>query len=396
MPARRAGPRDVAARGRPKHFLPLALLLTLLLPIDRATAVEAGALERDLIVTVKGKKQLGSINEALKLLNIPSVSIALIDEGRVAFARAYGTDATPDTLYQAASLSKFVASIGAMRLVESSTLKLDEDVNDRLTSWKVPGNSLDSTHKVTLRGLLSMTGGIGVPGFLGYPVGSQLPNLRQILDGTPPANSPPVTVIAVPGSAYHYSGGGYEIAEALMQDATATPFPQLMRELVLDPLGMTASSFDLPPDGRLAARATSGHFGDGKELPGRWNLFPEHAAAGLWSTPTDIAKLLVQLAHTWQGFSSIFLRHQTLQEILTPQNGGPYGLGAAIAGDGASLVLMKRGQNIGYQGYLILYPATGQGMVVMTNSDNGSRLAEALIKRAATAYDWPDLPPLAD
>ncbi len=396
MPARRAGPRDVAARGRPKHFLPLALLLTLLLPIDRATAVEAGALERDLIVTVKGEKQLGSINEALKLLNIPSVSIALIDEGRVAFARAYGEDATPDTLYQAASLSKFVASIGAMRLVESGTLKLDEDVNDRLTSWKVPSNSLDSTHKVTLRGLLSMTGGIGVPGFLGYPVGSQLPTLRQILDGTPPANSPPVTVIAVPGSAYHYSGGGYEIAEALMQDATATPFPQLMRELVLDPLGMNASSFDLPPDGRLAARATSGHFGDGKELPGRWNLFPEHAAAGLWSTPTDIAKLLVQLAHTWQGFSSIFLRRQTLQEILTPQNGGPYGLGAAIAGDGASLVLMKRGQNIGYQGYLILYPATGQGMVVMTNSDNGSKLAEALIKRAATAYDWPDLPPLAD
>lgn len=396
MPARRAGPRDVAARGRPKHFLPLALLLPLLLPIDRATAVEAGALERDLIVTVKGEKQLGSINEALKLLNIPSVSIALIDEGRVAFARAYGEDATPDTLYQAASLSKFVASIGAMRLVESGTLKLDEDVNDRLTSWKVPSNSLDSTHKVTLRGLLSMTGGIGVPGFLGYPVGSQLPTLRQILDGTPPANSPPVTVIAVPGSAYHYSGGGYEIAEALMQDATETPFPQLMRELVLDPLGMNASSFDLPPDGRLAARATSGHFGDGKELPGRWNLFPEHAAAGLWSTPTDIAKLLVQLAHTWQGFSSIFLRRQTLQEILTPQNGGPYGLGAAIAGDGASLVLMKRGQNIGYQGYLILYPATGQGMVVMTNSDNGSKLAEALIKRAATAYDWPDLPPLAD
>ena len=113
-------------------------------------------------------------------------------------------------------------------------------------------------------------------------------------------------------------------------------------------------------------------------------------------TPTDIAKLLVQLAHTWQGFSSIFLHRGTLQEMLTPQNGGPYGLGAAIAGDGAALVLMKRGQNIGYQGYLILYPATGQGMVVMTNSDNGSKLSEALIKRAASAYDWPDLPPLAD
>jgi CubicO group peptidase (beta-lactamase class C family) len=386
----------VAARGRLKHFLRLVLLSTLLLPIDAATAVEPSAIERDLVVTVQGEERRAGIDEALALLNIPSASFALIDEGRIAFANAYGKDATPATLYQAASLSKFVAAIGAMRLVEKGTLKLDEDVNDRLTSWKVPNNAFDATHKPTLRSLLSMTGGIGVPGFLGYEVGATLPTLTQILDGTPPANSPPVTVIAVPGSAYRYSGGGYEIAEALMQDATGKPFPRLMRELVLDPMGMTDSSFDQPPDAALAAKAASGHFGDGKELPGRWHLFPEHAAAGLWSTPTDLAKLLVQLAHTWQGFSSIFLHRQTLREILTPQNGGPYGLGAAIAGDGASLVLMKRGQNIGYQGYLILYPATGQGMVVMTNSDNGSKLAEALIKRAAAAYDWPDLPPLAD
>jgi CubicO group peptidase (beta-lactamase class C family) len=386
----------VAARGRLKPFLLLALLSTLFLPIGAAMAVEPSALERDLLVATQGEEKRVDIDAALTLLSVPSVSIALIDEGRIAFARAYGQDATPTTLYQAASLSKFVAAIGAMRLVENGTLKLDEDANETLTSWTVPTNEFDSTHKVTLRGLLSMTGGIGVPGFLGYAVGAPLPTLAQILDGAPPANSPPVTMIAVPGSAYHYSGGGYEIAEALMQDATGKPFPQLMRELVLDPMAMTDSSFDQPPNAALMARATSGHFGDGKELPGRFHLFPEHAAAGLWSTPTDLAKLLVQLAHTWQGFSSIFLHRRTLQEMLTPQNGGPYGLGAAVAGDGASLVLMKRGQNIGYQGYLILYPATGQGMVVMTNSDNGSKLAGALIKRAAAAYDWPDLPPLAD
>ena len=386
----------MAARGRLKRFLLLVLLFALFLPIGAARAAEPGAIERDLVVTVQGEERHVGLDEALELLTVPSASIALIDEGRIAFARAYGKNATPDTLYQAASLSKFVAAIGAMRLVENGTLNLDEDVNETLTAWKVPGNAFDVTHKVTLRGLLSMTGGIGVPGFLGYDVGVPLPTLTQTLDGSPPANSPPVTLIATPGSAYHYSGGGYEIAEALMQDATGKPFPQLMRDLVLDPMGMTDSSFDQPPDAALTARATSGHFGDGKELPGRFRLFPEHAAAGLWSTPTDLAKLLVQLAHTWQGFSSIFLHRRTLQEMLTPQNGGPCGLGAAVAGDGASLVLMKRGQNIGYQGYLILYPATGQGLVVMTNSDNGSRLAAALIKRAAAAYDWPDLPPLAD
>jgi CubicO group peptidase (beta-lactamase class C family) len=374
------------------------LLFTAILSLGSSAvqAAEPGAIENDLVITVQGEERHVSLDEALKLLDVPSASLALVDEGRIAFASAYGKDATPDTVYQAASLSKFVAAVGAMRLVEDGTLDLDQDVNDKLTSWRVPGNAFDATHKVTLRGLLSMTGGIGVPGFLGYKAGAPLPTLAQILDGAPPANSPPVTVIAVPGSAYHYSGGGYEIAEALMQDATGKPFPQLMQDLVLGPMGMTASSFDQPPGAALAAKAASGHFGDGTELPGRWHVFPEHAAAGLWSTPTDLAKLLVELADVWQGLSSIFLRRQTLEEMLTPQNGGPYGLGAAIAGEGASLVLMKRGQNVGYQGYLILYPASGQGMVVMTNSDNGSKLAEALIKRAASAYGWPELPPLAD
>ncbi|MGH6824404.1 serine hydrolase domain-containing protein [Methyloceanibacter sp.] len=382
----------------PRRALFLGLLFTAMLSPGSSApkAAEPSAIESDLVVTVQGEERHAGLDEALKLLHIPSASIALIDEGRIAFARAYGKDATPETLYQAASLSKFVAAVGAMRLVESGTLALDQDVNDKLTSWKVPGNSFDATHKVTLRGLLSMTGGIGVPGFLGYEAGAPLPALRQILDGTTPANSPPVTVIAVPGSAYRYSGGGYEIAEALMQDITGKPFPQLIQDLVLDPIGMTDSSFDQPPSAAFAGRAASGHFSDGAALPGRFHVFPEHAAAGLWSTPTDLAKLLVQLADTWQGLSSIFLRRQTLEEMLTPQNGGPYGLGAAIAGDGASLVLMKRGQNAGYQGYLILYPASGQGLVVMTNSDNGSKLAEALIKRAASAYGWPELPPLAD
>ena len=322
--------------------------------------------------------------------------MALIDEGDIAFARAYGKDATPDTLYQAASLSKFVAAIGAMRLVEQGKLNLDEDVNGRLTSWHVPENSFDTAHKVTLRGLLSMTGGTGVPGFLGYDRGAPLPTLTQILDGAPPANSPPVTVIAVPGSAFHYSGGGYEIIEALMQDVTSEPFPALMRELVLEPAGMTRSTFEQPPPAALQGDAASGHYGDGHELPGRWRVIPELAAGGLWSTPTDLAKLLVRLAESWQGFSPIFLSRETLVEMLTRQNGGRYGLGAAIAGDGDSLVLMKRGQNVGYQAYLILYPATGQGLVVMTGSDNGSTLAAALIARAAEAYGWPALPQLAD
>ena len=374
----------------------MAFAAGVLLTSRAARAADPAAIETDLAITIDGVEKRVGIDEALSLLKVPSASIAVIDRGEIAFARAYGAGATPATIYQAASLSKFVAAVGAMRLVDEDKLDLDEDVNDRLTSWQVPANDFDATHKVTLRGLLSMTAGIGVPGFIGYEVGAPLPTLTEILNGTPPANSPPVTVVAVPGSAYHYSGGGYEITEALMQDVAGEPFTVLMQDLVLGPAGMTASSFAEPIAPDLEPRAVSGHYGDGTELPGRWRVIPEHAAAGLWSTPTDIAKLLIQIGRAWRGESHLFLAPDIVREMLTPQNGGPYGLGAAVSGDGGDLVLMKRGQNVGYQGYLILYPAAGQGLVVMTNSDNGSTLAAALISRAAKAYHWPPLPPLAD
>jgi CubicO group peptidase (beta-lactamase class C family) len=332
----------------------------------------------------------------MAVLNIPSVSIALIDQDRIAWARAYGAGATQDTLFQAASLSKFVAAVGAMRLVDAKRLSLDEDVNTGLTSWKVPANDFDKDHALTLRGLLSMTAGTGVPGFLGYELGAPLPTLTQILDGTPPANSPPVTAIAVPGSAYHYSGGGYEIAEALMVDATHAPFAETMDSLVLKPAGMSRSTFAQPLPADLQAQAATGHFAVGKELPGGFHVFPEHAAAGLWSTPTDLANLLLVFGRAWRGESRLFLLPDTAREMLRPQNGGPYGLGAAASEAAGSPVLMKRGQNVGYQAYLILLPGEGQGMVVMTNSDNGSILAEALIRKAAALYGWPPLGALAD
>ena len=247
-----------------------------------------------------------------------------------------------------------------------------------------------------MRGLLSMTAGIGVPGFLGYAIGEEVPNLTQILYGVPPANSPPVTVIAEPGSVYRYSGGSYEVAEALMVDTMRAAFPDLMKEAVLEPAGMSRSSFatTLPAD--LDRRAMHGHLADGSEIPGGYHVFPEHAAAGLWSTPTDLANLLILIGRAWRGESQLFLAPETVREMLTPQNGGPYGLGAAIGEADRVLAVMKRGQNVGFQSYLILLPAEGRGMVVMTNSDNGSILAEALIRRAATLYDWPALGPLAD
>jgi CubicO group peptidase (beta-lactamase class C family) len=341
------------------------------------------------------------LDEALRALAIPSVSLAVIDRGGLAFARAHSQDgaASATTLYQAASLSKTVAAVAALRLVQQGRLDLDRDVNADLVSWRVPAD--DRTRgggpPVTLRGFLSMTGGIGVPGYLGYEPGAPLPTLVQILDGVPPANSPPVRVEYVPGSRYAYSGGGYEIAQALVQDATHRSFADALQDLVLRPAGMEDSTFAQPLPAALAARAATGHRADGAELPGGgWRVMPELAAGGLWSTPADLARLLIEIIGAYRGEESRLLEPAIARAMVTPQNGGPYGLGGAVAGSGRSLVLMKRGQNIGYQGYMLVFPETGQGMVVMTGSDNGTTLATALIRRAAAVYGWPPLGALLD
>ncbi len=379
------------------RFAPIGIALAVaILPATPTSAAEPSELENDLTIVMDGAAKSLTLEQAMNALKIPSVSLALIDGDRIAFARAYGASATSETLYQAASMSKFVAAVGAMRLVEAGRLDLDEDVNAKLTSWKVPANGLDKDHKVTLRGLLSMTAGINVPGFQGYEIGAPIPNLTQILYGVPPANSPPVAVIAEPGSVYRYSGGGYEIAEALMVDTMQKPFPELMNEFVLEPARMTHSTFvqTLPAD--LDSQAMRGYSADGRELHGGYHIYPEYAAAGLWSTPTDLATLLILIGRAWRGESQLFLQSETVRMMLTRQNGGPYGLGAAIGGTGGDLAVMKRGQNIGYQSYLILLPAEGKGLVVMTNSDNGSILAGALIRRAAGLFDWPALGTLED
>ncbi|MBC8021408.1 MAG: beta-lactamase family protein [Methyloceanibacter sp.] len=381
----------------PLHRALIGILIAIaLVPGAPALAIEPSELESNLTITVDGVAKTLNLEAGMEALKIPSVSFALIDGDRIEFASAYGASATLETLYQAASLSKFVAAVGAMRLVEAKRLDLDADVNTKLTSWKVPSNGFDQAHPVTLRGLLSMTAGIGVPGFLGYEIGVPVPNLTQILYGAPPANSPPVTVIAEPGSVYRYSGGSYEVAEALMVDTMQTSFPDLMSEIVLKPAGMARSTFaqELPAD--LARQAMRGHLTDGSKLPGGYHLFPEHAAAGLWSTPTDLANLLLLIGRSWRGESQLFLRPETARQMLTPQNDSPYGLGAAIGEAEGALAVMKRGQNVGYQAYLILLPAEGKGMVVMTNSDNGAILAEALIRRAAKLFGWPALGTLAD
>ena len=339
--------------------------------------------------------QNADLAEAMRKLHIPSVGVALIESGRLAWSHVFGT-APDNAIYQAASLSKLVTAVAALRLVDRGVLDLDRDVNDYLTGWRVPENDFTRDHPVTLRQLLSMTAGIGVPGYPGYEPGQKLPTLQQILDGAPPANSPPVRVEAIPGSRYAYSGGGFEIVQALIEAKTNVKFQDALQDLLRRPAGMANSYFLQPLPGELVRRAATGHDANGNELPGGWRVVPELAAGGLWTSAMDLARLSLELERAYRGESGALLTRATAQAMMTQQNGGPYGLGAAVAGNGKNRVLMKRGQNIGYQSYMLLFPETGQGIVVLTGSDNGTTLATALIRRAAAAYQWPLLGPLLD
>jgi len=381
------------------RFLLLPFIAALSLSASAAHAqtprpVNIDLVTRDLVLEPPATPKSAplTLDAAMRALNIPSISIDLVEGGHV----EHRLSRSPGNLYQAASLSKLVTAVAALRLVEQGRLDLDRDVNDDLTQWRVPPSDLTRERKVTLRGLLSMTAGIGVPGYSGYAPGEALPSLVQILDGTPPANSPPVRVIEVPGSRYAYSGGGYEIVQALIEAKTGKPFAAAMEELVFRPVGMSNSTFAQPLPDNLAKRAQRGHRADGSELPGGWRVEPELAAGGLWSSTAELSRLLREIARAWRGEPSKLLRQETARLMMTPQNGGPYGLGGVVDGSGDSLVLIKRGQNVGYQAYMLLFPARAQGIVVMTGSDNGSTLATALIRRAAAAYGWPQLGELKD
>lgn len=331
----------------------------------------------------------------MKHYRVPGVSIAVIQDGRVEWARGYGvTEAGGSqpvdtaTLFQAASISKPIAAIAALRLVEQGRLALDEDINTRLVSWQVPENEYTREEKVTLRRILSHTAGVTVSGFRGYAQGEPVPTLRQVLAGTPPANSSEVRVGAVPGSAQRYSGGGYSVAQLLMSDVSGRSFADLMRELVLQPSRMVHSTFSQPLPAALASRAATGHGRDGAPMAGQWHVYPEQAAAGLWSTPSDLARLAIDVQRSAAGREGGVLSTSMTRQMVA-RHGGPYGLGFNVVGEGNGRIFRHSGSNMGFRAQLVAYTATGQGAVVMTNSDAGAELADEIMRSIAVTYGWP-------
>jgi CubicO group peptidase (beta-lactamase class C family) len=340
----------------------------------------------------------------MKALGVPGVSVAVIDGGEVAWARGYGVKevgdddpVTPETLFQAASISKPVAAVAALRLVERGALDLDADVNESLTGWKVPEAAKFPDAKVTLRRLLSHSAGFGDRfGFPGYEAGATMPTLPQILDGLPPANTAPraVRIEHEPGVAFRYSGGGYCVVQMLIEEATGRPFAEHVADDVLGPTGMERSTFVQPLPEDRAKEAAAGHYGGlamlakGRaKVKGRWHVYPEQAAAGLWTTPTDLARLAIAIQRADAGAPGAVLGPEMADAMLTPQRGG-WGLGVGLSGEGTAAGFNHGGSNEGFICMLVAVRGCGQGAVVMTNSSSGGEIAMELLHAIAAEYDW--------
>jgi CubicO group peptidase (beta-lactamase class C family) len=323
------------------------------------------------------------------------VSVAVIHDGTVEWAKGYGVTheggkpITPETIFQAGSISKPVVALAALRLVEQGKLALDTDVNEYLRSWKVPSNQFTQRAAVTLRGLLSHTAGISVHGFNGYSAGDSVPTLRQVLDGARPANSPAIRVVAAPGSAWAYSGGGYTVLQQLLIDVTGRPFPSLMEQLVLSPLGMSHSRFDQPLPATLRLDAASPHDVTGKSIPGGVHTYPEMAAAGLWTTPTDLARYIIGVQRAHHGAGKTVLSAPMAKQMLTSVL-SDYGLGVELGGGPGHQFFTKGGDTHGFVCYFAAYSTRGDGAVVMTNGDQGAEITREIVRSIARVYEWPD------
>lgn len=336
-----------------------------------------------------------TVGAAMTAGNIGGLSLAIIDGGDVVRTQGYGTTSvngnnpvTPTTLFQAGSVSKPVAAMGALWLVQQGILSLDDDVNAKLTSWKIPENQFTAQQKVTLRQLLSHTSGMNVHGFSpGYGLDEPMPTLVQVLDGQAPARSHPIRVEAVPGTRWKYSGGGYTVMQQLMIDVTKEPFPQFMQSHVLAKLNMRHSTYEqtLPPE--LARLAAHGYGPDGTEIAGGWRVFPTLAASGLWTTPWDLARFAVEMQRSLAGNSNRVLSQSMTRQMLTAQMNND-GLGFFLAGGDGTVRFWHSGRHDGFDAMLVAYAQTGRGAVIMINTNDSTGAMHKILRTIARQYHW--------
>lgn len=363
--------------------------------LEKIARIENG-LESNLQIHYKDSiiKSVYNIEDRLKELGIPGVSVAVLNNGAIEWAKGYGIadslenrKVTTETLFQAASISKPVAATRALQLAEQNTIHLDSNINSYLSSWKLPENEFTQKEKVTLRRILNHTAGLTVWGFPGYAKGDTIPSIPEILDGK--GNTDPVRVYKEPGKGWRYSGGGYTIMQQMLTDIEQEKFPEIMQKNILNPLGMTSSTYENPLPEKYHSMAATGYHSNGAQVKGKWHTYPEMAAAGLWTTPSELILWGKEIQQILKTQKDGLLKASTVNVMLTP-NEDSQGLGPYVL----DLSFGHGGSDEGFRSELLVWKEAPIAAVVMSNSNKGSTIIREILLSIVREYSLPDYGPM--
>ena len=377
------------------------LIILFLLPvtvssqrIDPAVQQKINTVENSLAPSIIFGDTIPKLNieKRMKETAIQGLSIAVIRDYKIEWAKGYGwadleekRKVTTDTRFQAASISKSLNSMGILKLVEMGKLDPEADINNYLTSWKFPYDSLSKNKTISVYNLLSHTAGLDIHGFPGYEKTDTLPTLQQILDGKRPANTKAVRSLFEPGKKFKYSGGGTTITQLILTEITKSNYAEWMQKNVLNPLDMTNSSYQQPPT--ATANLATGYYGNEKPVTGKYHIYPEQAAAGLWTTPTDLAKYIIECQLALEGRSKKVLSPEMMKKRLTPYIDSNSALGVFIENKNGQLYFNHNGGNEAFLCTSYGSMQGGNGVVIMINGENFSVINE-LLNSVALVYDW--------
>jgi len=381
------------------------LVFLYLIPVSASaqtidTAEKIRQVETNLVANIQAEgDSTWTLKGRMAYYHIHGVSIAVIHNYKIEWAKGYGwaddslkIPVTTQTLFQAGSISKSLNSIGVLELVQDKKVDLYTDINTYMQSWKFPYDSLSGGKKITIANLLSHSAGLTVHGFGGYEKGDTIPNIEQVLDGKKPANSPAVRSMYEPGLKYEYSGGGTTISQLIVMDVTHKPYDKYMYDNVLKPLGMTASTYQQPPVDKSPALVSAAYYPNGKEVTGKYHIYPEQAAAGLWTNPTDLCKYIIETQLAYAGRSHKVLSQQMTSLRLTPYIDKSAAFGVFIDSYPDGTKYFEHGGVD--EGFISQYYGSfedGNGVVVMTNTANGGAIIPEIVNSVAKVYGFKDL-----
>lgn len=389
-------------------FILLFLFISLLKGITQTTNQHIEQVENGLIpyVPVEGFAKW-NIYDRMKYHDVQGVSIAIIRNFKIEWVKAYGmadtakkVAMTPETMLSAGSISKMVMGFGAMQLVQNQKLALDEPINNYLKSWQLPDNDFTKKTPVTLRLLLSHKAGTSQQSYWGFtPDVQALPTILDVLKGNPIAQSRGVNVVAEPNQKFEYSGGGSMVAQMAIMDASGEGFDSYIKRTIFDPLSMQHSTFAQPLPTSFQKYASWG-YSRAAWYKGKPYIYPQQAAAGLYTTPTDLAKFVIEIQKAYQGKSNL-LSQNLAKTMLTPQ--ATISEGSYKEQIGLSPFLLQRsdnqedkgiyfehtGVNAGFTAYAIGNLTEGYGAVIMLNSgDDFNGLGFEIRRAIAQTYNW--------